>query len=132
MNIVEKIQNDEIFSLSESCDNTCTQCGKRKIVKTVPLYSNTNKTKDGKRVRAGTRVIDSDGVAKTLLTPAGKTAKAVLELRSGVRMTNDGQVKTNKNGTPQKLTKAQKAYRRGRVDQARDSAKCFNAKGGKK
>lgn len=102
------------------------------IVSKKPIYSTVNKTKDGERVHIGTRIVDSDNVTKTLLTPAGKTAKAVLELRSGVRMTNDGQVKMNKNGTPQKLTKAQKAYRRGRVDQARDSAKCFNAKGGKK
>ena len=136
MNIVEKIQNDEMVFLNEECEVAPPLRGRRKkdkaeIVKTVPVRGK-HKTKDGKRVRVGTKIVDSDGVTKTLLTPAGKTAKAAEELRRGVKITNDGQVKTNKNGKPQKLTKAQKAYRRGRLDQARDSAKCYNAQGGKK
>ena len=102
------------------------------IVKTSPVYSTVNKTKDGERVHVWTKIVYSDGVTKTLLTPAGKTAKAAQELRVGAHMTNEGKFKYDDNGNLKELTTAQKAYRRGRLDQARDSAKCFNAKGGKK
>ena len=131
MNIVEKIRNDEIVSLNEDC--VCPECGgrsrkKKDIVAKKPLYVT---GKNGKRIKYGTRVVDADGVTTTLLTPAGKNAKAAEELRTGVRLTNDCEVKTNKRGKPMKLTKAQKAYRRGRLDHAKDSAKCYNAKAGK-
>ena len=97
---------------------------------TQPGYGK-NQTQDGKRVHVGTRIIDSDGATKVLLTPAGKTAKAAEELRRGVKLTNDGQVKLDKYGNPQKLTKAEKAHRAGRLDQAKDSANCWKATGRK-
>lgn len=105
------------------------------IVKTSPVYGK-SRTQAGQRVRVGTKIIDSDGVTKVLLTPAGKTAKAAEELRRNVKLTNEGKVKTNKDGTPQQLTAVERASRAGRLAQAKDSAKCWKANqakhGGKK
>ena len=100
------------------------------IVQTQPKYGKA-KTQAGNKVHVGTKIIDSDGKVTVLLTPAGKTAKAAEELRRGVKMTNDGQVKTDKNGNPMKLTKAERSYRAGRLDQAKDSANCWKANGKK-
>ncbi len=69
-------------------------------------------TKNGKKVR--------------LLTPAQKGAKAAVELKRGVAMTNFGEVKRNENGTPKKLTKAQRSYRAGYLDARSDNAKAYN------
>lgn len=101
------------------------------IVKTEPRYSTAQKTKAGKRVHSGTRITDSDGVVKTLLTPAGKGAKYADELKNNRRITNDGQVKTNSCGCAQELTPEQKAWRGGYLAAQKDSAKCYNASQGK-
>lgn len=96
------------------------------IVKTQPLYGK-GKTKDGSRPHIGTRIVDSDGVTKVLLTPAGRTAKAAEELRRGQHLTNSGEVKTDKRGNVMQLTQSEAAYRMGQLAQAKASAKCHNA-----
>ena len=95
-----------------------------KIVEKKPVFS----SKGGKKRRVGTRVIDSDGKTTVLLTPSGKCAKAALELRENKRYTNDGQVKTDKNGKPLTLNARQRAYRAGMLQHSQDNAKCYNAK----
>ena len=67
--------------------------------------------KNGKKVR--------------LLTPDQKGAKAATELKKGVKMTNFGQVKTNKDGSPRKLDKSERAYRAGYLDARKDNAKAY-------
>lgn len=59
----------------------------------------------------------------TLLNPSEKCQKAALELKHNVKLTNNGKVKSKK-----PLTKIERAYRAGRLDQAHDSAKayCYN------
>lgn len=68
-------------------------------------------TRNGKKIR--------------LLTPDQKGAKAAVELKRGVRLTNMGQVKRNEDGSPQKLTKAQRSYRAGYLDARSDNAKAY-------
>ena len=67
---------------------------KKKVVKTEARYG-VSRTKTGKKIRMGTRVTYSDGSRQTLLTPAGKGAKAAKELKTGIRMTNEGQMKVD-------------------------------------
>lgn len=100
------------------------------IVNTQPVYG-VEVTQGGQRLHKGTLITDEHGVTKTLLTPAGKTAKAAQELRMGVKLTNEGEVKTDKRGNVMTLTKEERAYRAGRLDQAKDSAKCWKANGKK-
>lgn len=69
-------------------------------------------TKSGKKVR--------------LLTPDQKGAKAAVELKKGVKLTNFGQVKRDENGHPIKLTKAQRSYRAGYLNARSDNAKAYN------
>ena len=54
-----------------------------------------------------------------------KGAKAAVELKRGVAITNFGQVKRNKDGTPKRLTKAQRSYRSGYLDARNDNAKAY-------
>lgn len=68
-------------------------------------------TKNGKKVR--------------LLTPDQKGAKAAVELKKGVKMTNFGKVKRNKDGSPKKLTKVERSYRAGYLDARNDNAKAY-------
>ena len=70
-------------------------------------------TRNGKKVR--------------LLTPDQKGAKAALELKQGVKHTNFGKVKRDENGSPLKLTKAQRSYRAGYLDARNDNAKAYKA-----
>ena len=76
-------------------------------------------TKSGKKVR--------------LLTPAQKGAKAAVELKKGVKMTNFGEVKMNRDGSPRKLTKVERAYRAGYLNARSDNAKAYkhNKKNGR-
>ena len=69
-------------------------------------------TKNGKKVR--------------LLTPDQKGAKAAVELKRGVKMTNFGQVKRNEDGSPRKLNKVERSYRAGYLDARNDNAKAYN------
>lgn len=94
-------------------------------------------TQEGKRVRAGTRIMNEDGEVRTLLTPAGKGAKYAQELREDKHYTNDGAVKKylggSKEGRVKKLTPKERAYRAGYLDARKDSANAFKSKkkGGK-
>lgn len=63
----------------------------------------------------------------TLLNPAEKGRKAAAELKMGVKMTNDGVIKTDKYGNPQKLTDAERAWRSGYLTSRSDGAKCWKA-----
>lgn len=75
-------------------------------------------TKDGKKVR--------------LLTPDQKGAKAAVELKKGVKLTNFGQVKRNKDGSPLALNKAERSYRAGYLDARKDNAKAYKHNKAKK
>lgn len=68
-------------------------------------------TKSGKKVR--------------LLTPDQKGAKAAVELKKGVKLTNFGQVKRNENGSPRKLNKVERSYRAGYLDARKDNAEAY-------
>lgn len=73
------------------------------------------------------------GEQRTLLNSHGKYKKYQLELREGIKYTNDGQIKRNKKGEPIKLRDAEISYRNGYDAALIDQAKAFNAKnGGKK
>lgn len=99
-----------------------------KVVKKTPWFSRKQTRKDGTAVRLGTRITDSDGEIKTLLTPSGKASKYVAEIKSDTCYTNDGEVKLGRNGKPKRLTAKQKAYRAGYLDARKDNAKVYNNK----
>lgn len=88
--------------------------------------------KNGKQI--GTRVRNNEtGKELTLLNPHGKYDKITLELQDGVRMTNEGEIKKDKNGAPLRLTDEQKAFRAGYRSAVIDQTKAYNSKhGGKK
>lgn len=69
-------------------------------------------TRNGKKIR--------------LLTPDQKGAKAAVELKKGVKLTNMGQVKRDKDGNARKLTKVERSYRAGYLDARKDNAKAYN------
>lgn len=64
---------------------------------------------------------------RTLLNPQEKGLKAADELRNNIMLTNEGNIKFDNFGKPQKLTKEQRAYRSGYLDARKDSAKCWKA-----
>lgn len=97
-----------------------------KVIKKVPLFSRKHKKKNGDAVRMGTVITDSDGEVKTLLTPTGKAAKYVAEIKSDTQYTNNGEIKLNRNGRPKRLNAEQKAYRAGYLDARKDSSKIYN------
>lgn len=76
------------------------------------------KTKNGKQV--------------ILLNPAEKGKKAAAELKMGVHLTNDRQVKYDAYGNAIPLTDTEKAWRSGLLAARQDSADCYNAQHGKK
>lgn len=84
--------------------------------------------KNGKPRKSGTIVRFADGTSTVLLTPSGKGEKYAAELKSGVRMTNDGVPKTGRDGFVLGLTSEQKAYRGGYLDAQKDNAKAYKAK----
>lgn len=53
------------------------------------------------------------GQVRVLLNPHGKYQKYTDKLKNNKRYTNDGKVKSDKNGKPQRLSKSQQAYRAG-------------------
>ena len=77
------------------------------------------------------RILNKKGKIVTLLNPGEKGRKFVLELKEGIRYTNDEQVKVNKKGQPKRLTDLQRAYRSGYLQVRHDSDKCYNAQKGK-
>lgn len=68
---------------------------------------------------------NKNGKDVTLLNPNEKVAKAVKELKTGVRYTNNNELKLDENGKKQKLRAEQKAYRAGMISQASDSQKAW-------
>ncbi len=77
-------------------------------------------------------VINSRGQTVTLLNPSEKGAKYARELKQGVRRTNSGSFKLDKNNKAQHLTKEQRAFRSCYLTAQKDSSKCYNAKMNKK
>lgn len=71
------------------------------------------------------------GTYKTLLNPSEKAGKYAGELRTGIRKTNEGRYKADKNGDVG-LTKVQRSYRAGYLDARKDNAKAYNANKKKK
>lgn len=79
-------------------------------------------------------VVQKQGSDKqvTLLNPHGKFGKATEELKQGLHLTNEGQVKCDKKtGEVMKLTSEEKAFRNGYRSALIDTAKAHNAKAGK-
>ena len=75
------------------------------------------------------KVKNRNGREVTLLNPSEKGTKFVLEMRSGVKHTNDFTPKVDKkSGELLRLTKDQQAYRAGYLDAQKDSSKAFKAK----
>ena len=98
------------------------------VVRSRPVYGSRQRNRNGDAVRLGTKVQYADGRVGILLTPAGRGRKYAAELASGVKMTNDGQIKKTKSGKDMRLTKPARAYRSGYLDSRKDSAKCYNSK----
>lgn len=67
-----------------------------------------------------------------LLNPSEKRDKFFTELKQGVKRTNDGKFKLTKDKKAMHLTKVERAYRSGYIQAQNDSAKCYNAKKGKR
>ena len=68
------------------------------------------------------------GKRKILLNSHGKGSKYAAELKNGYQFSNAGQIKTDRQGEVKRLTKDQKAYRRGYLAANRDHADAYNAK----
>ncbi len=97
-------------------------------------WSKVGPVKGRKGKQIGTKVRDNrTGEERTLLNPHGKYSKATTELQQGVRMTNTGEIKRNKDGAPLTLSKEQRAYRAGYRSAVIDQTKAYKAKhqGGK-
>ena len=103
---------------------------KNNIVAKEPFYGKST-TKSGKRAKLGTKIINSDGEVKVLLTPAGRGAKYSAELKNRKRYTNSGSVKKDDKGKAMKLNCCQRAYRSGYLAARKDNAKAYNAKNNK-
>ena len=65
------------------------------------------------------------GKKVTLLNPSEKGTKYATELAYNVALTNDGEQKMDKKGSPKKLSKVQRAYRAGFLQAQKDSSKAF-------
>ncbi len=76
-------------------------------------------------------VTNKRGKQVTLLNPSEKGSKFACELKTDIRYTNDGLIKTDDRNNYMHLSPEQRAYRAGYLDAQKDSAKCFNAKKGK-
>lgn len=68
----------------------------------------------------------------TLLNPNEKANKIAKELKGKKRLTNDGKVKKNEDGSAQCLTPTGAAWRMGYLQARKDNAKCFKANQKKK
>jgi hypothetical protein len=64
-----------------------------------------------------------DGKSVTLLNPREKMAKAKAEMKSGIRITNDGVAKTDENGNLLRVDEKGMSYRAGYRQARIDSAK---------
>lgn len=101
-------------------------------VKSKKPFSYPVKNKKGKLQKSGVVVEFKDGTTVTLLTPSGKATKFASELGMGVKITNGGEFKHDKNGNEVPLTAEQRSYRAGYLDAQKDNAKAYNAKKSKK
>lgn len=68
-----------------------------------------------------------NGKSVTLLNPSEKGNKYAVELNCNVHCTNEGDVKLDKNGKVQKLSKTSRAYRAGYLASRKDSAGAYKA-----
>lgn len=66
--------------------------------------------------------------SRTLLNPNEKAGKYAQELKTGLKMTNDGIIKTNSDGTQQKLTEKEREFRKGYLSSRRESADMYKYK----
>ena len=80
-----------------------------------------------KKYKKPTVYTGADGKQVTLLNPHLKCQKAFRELQNNARYTNDGQIKTDRDGNVMTLSDTQKAYRSGFIQAFSDNAKCFKA-----
>lgn len=72
------------------------------------------------------------GKSVTLLNPAEKGEKYANELRTGVKQTNEGVLKTDRDGCPISLTEKDKQFRVGYLNARKDSANAWKSKEVKK
>ncbi len=73
------------------------------------------------------KVTSRSGKTVTLLNPAEKGRKAAAELKAGIKCTNDHKVKRNADGSVQRLTKDERAWRAGYLAARSDSAKAWKS-----
>ena len=78
------------------------------------------------------KVKTKSGKLITLLNPAEKGEKYAVELKKGIKLTNDGEVKRDKTGKIIKLGKKERAYRGGYLDGRKDNANAYKSKRSKK
>ena len=71
------------------------------------------------------KVTSRSGKTVTLLNPAEKGRKAAAELKAGIKCTNDHKV--NADGSVQRLTKDERAWRAGYLAARSDSAKAWKS-----
>ena len=81
-----------------------------------------------KKVNGRTILTTEDGKVIRLMSPREKAKKAAYELQTGIKYTNLGQVKTDKNGNPIKLTQKDRTWRSGYLASNTDCAKAYKAK----
>lgn len=74
------------------------------------------------------KTITKNGKSITLLNPSEKGAKFARELKEGVKRTNAGSFKLDKNKKAIRLDEKERAYRSGYLDAHKDSANCYKAK----
>lgn len=77
-------------------------------------------------------IIKKNGKKVTLLNPSEKAGKYADELRNGIRYTNDGRYKADKDGVVMGLSDEQRSYRAGYLDARKDNAKAYKANKKKK
>ena len=73
-------------------------------------------------------VMSRKGKKVVLLNPSEKGAKFAKELKQGVKRTNSGSFKLDKNKKSIHLSKEDRAYRAGYLDARKDSANAFKAR----
>lgn len=62
-----------------------------------------------------------------VLNPSEKSKKYAFELKSGLKHTNDGELKTDDNDRPIKLNEKDKAFRYGYLTARKDNVKAYKA-----
>ena len=82
----------------------------------------------GKGNKMSKQIKRKNGKTVTLLTPNEKATKYADELRNGVKLTNDGHIKFDKFGSPQRLSPDERKFRSGYLTSRSDEAKLFKWK----